>query len=77
MRPVHYHASGVWALYFDCYLHALRASLAAGEPRPRRHTDLCKVTCAACWRAIRRMADKRVGMVDAVARQHLPTRSAR
>jgi hypothetical protein len=68
MRPVHYHASGRGGLRFDCYQHELRA---------QRHTDLRKVTCADCWRAIRRMADKRVGTVDAVARQHLSTRGTR
>jgi hypothetical protein len=26
-------------------------------PMPRSHTNLNKVTCAACWRDIRRMAD--------------------
>jgi hypothetical protein len=77
MRPVHYHASGGGSLRFGCYMHERFAHLAAGDvPPPRRHTDLRKVTCAECWRAIRRMAEKRVGMVDAVARQYLPTRGA-
>jgi hypothetical protein len=86
MRPVHYHASGHGGLRFDCYLWERDFGyLASGGrskdvpplPRPRRHTDLRKVTCSECWRAIRTMADKRVGTIDAVARQHLPTRDAR
>jgi hypothetical protein len=83
IRPVHYYASGGKSLYFDCYLRELEwaysASLPPSKdvPPPRRHTDLRKVTCAECWRAIRTMADTRVGTVDAVARQHLPTRGAR
>jgi hypothetical protein len=81
MRPVHYHASGGGSLRFDCYMREVRAWVTLPTPRrsppPRRHTDLRKVTCAECWRAIRRMAEQHVGLVDAVARQHLPTRGTR
>jgi hypothetical protein len=34
------------------------APLRAQKPRPRRSTDLNKVTCLACWRAISRMAEE-------------------
>jgi hypothetical protein len=80
MRPVHYYASGGESLYFDCYLQergGTSSSAKYAHSFPRRHTDLRKVTCPECWRQIGAMATRRVGTVDAVARQHLPTRDTR
>lgn len=62
-RPVHYHASGVRAMSFECFQKELRAYIEdrKNKPMPKCHTDLTKVTCPNCWRDIYNMAEAQYG----------------
>jgi len=68
-RLTHYHSHGR-GLFFGCYRDGLRVWLEGAEASPqstrakdapRRTTNLNRVTCVECWKAIRRMARNATG----------------
>jgi hypothetical protein len=71
-RPVHYAAATTRGMVFSCYDRELQQHVDSGRedgarfrkvysmPAPLRHTDLSKVTCPECWRAIAKMAQELV-----------------
>ena len=76
-RPTHYAAATTGGLAFKCFYRELRAHIESAYdapskggtftvqrhhlPRPKRHTDLRRVTCSECWYQI--MAIARVALV--------------